>query len=151
MLNRNKMEQLKLKIKSFLIYIVPIAILLNLLTIGHWEVEYYHENTRYVSCYVYGFPFPSHGNFTPIQFYNSGDESVNYCMASLNTLILLIVAFLLYKFILKNYLKGKYFWKIMTPFIFLLGLFFLVLFFGFFGSDYEWFSDFRVLNYQLWR
>lgn len=143
------MEQLKLK--SFLIYIVPIAILLNLLTIGHWEVEYYHENTRYVSCYVYGFPFPSHGNFTPVQWYNSGDESVNYYTASLNGIILVSTSLLLYRFLLKRYIKGRYFWSIMMPFIYLLGLFSLVLFFGFFGSSLEWFSDFKILNYQLFR
>ena len=151
MLNRNKMEQLKLKIKDFFIYIVPITILLNIITIGHWEVEYYSEKTRYVSSYVYGFPFPSHGAFSPVQTYNSGDESVNCYMASLNTVILLTASLLLYKFLLKGHLNGKYFWRILTPFIYLLGLFSLVFYIDFFGSDWEWFSDFRILNYQLWR
>lgn len=145
------MEQVKLKIKAFFIYIVPITILLNLITIGHWEVEYYHENTRYASCHVYGFPFPSHGNFSPVLFYNSGDESVNYYFASLNTLILLTTSLLLYKFLLERHIKNKYFWQLLTPFIYLLGMFSIILFFGLFGTDSEWFSDFKILNYQLWR
>lgn len=144
------MSYLKTIIKEFFVYVIPIAILLDLLTIGHWHVEYFHEGIKYTDSYVFGFPFPSRGQFTPVYWYNSGDESVNYFAATLNVFILLILSTILYFFLLKKYLHGKYFWSIATPFIYLIGLLSMGFYIGFFGSNYDWFNDFKIINYHPW-
>ena len=145
------MPKLILYIRTFCLYILPIAFVLSAITSGHWDVSYTYENKKYTSVHVNGFPFPSRGMFQPVQFYNSGDQSYSYFFTALNGFIHLILAGFLFRFCIKRYTYEKYYWRILLPFLYLFfGTFIFLDNYGIFGIKYMWFSDFKIIRYHLW-
>lgn len=89
--------------RTFL-YIIPIALFVNIAIHFDWKVTYEYEGKNHTTI-VSGFPFPSDGNFTPPLWYNSGESSTDALRYWINGVIKILIAvciFLILKFTIKN-------------------------------------------------
>lgn len=137
-------------LKDFFIFIIPISILLHLLTLGHWTVEFKFEGNKYTTEAVNGFPLPSNGFFPPMIYpSSSGASCISWTNFTTNVLITIFTGALLYYFLLRKIILPKLNYLFIFIPIYWIGL---ILFCSFvFLSEVDpWFNDFKIISYHFW-
>jgi hypothetical protein len=95
--------------KAFLLYILPVALVLDFFCMFvSYDADYYFDGNRYSASHVSGFPFPDNGLFYELNgMFTSGNSTTNWSYYFANKVILLTVAILICFFVSRKLVYTK--------------------------------------------